>query len=133
MFTLLFRLEKVYNLVNETMPKKLDGQSGVQDIGWAGPHLSVSSAGLGLGTGCVGQKVSSFPTDLTAGTEHFCTEDGVRSQAPETCLLSWVARRWGAGRTREIGRSSSLTHPGLDLCVWEADFPSSFFPHCWGS
>lgn len=27
--TLLFRLEKVYNLAKETMPKKPDGQSGV--------------------------------------------------------------------------------------------------------
>lgn len=28
-FVLFFRLEKVYNLVKETMPKKPDGQSGV--------------------------------------------------------------------------------------------------------
>ena len=100
MFTLLFRLEKVYNLVNETMPKKLDGQSGVQTIGWAGCHLTVGSAGLGLGTGCMGKGFITFPLTLAAGTEHFCTWDGVRSQTPEICLLSWVARRWwgvGAG------------------------------------
>ena len=34
----LFRLEKVYNLVKEAMPKKPDGQSGVEGVGWAGPH-----------------------------------------------------------------------------------------------
>ena len=36
--TFLFRLEKVYNLVKEAMPKKPDGQSGVEGVGWAGPH-----------------------------------------------------------------------------------------------
>lgn len=35
---LLFRLEKVYNLVKETLPKKPDGQSGVRGASdWAGP------------------------------------------------------------------------------------------------
>ena len=37
-FILLFRLEKVYNLVKETLPKKPDGQSGVREVlDWAGP------------------------------------------------------------------------------------------------
>lgn len=37
-FFFLFRLEKVYNLVKEAMPKKPDGQSGVEGIGWGKPH-----------------------------------------------------------------------------------------------
>lgn len=50
-FVLLFRLEKVYNLVKEAMPKKLDGQSGVEGVGWAGPYPDPDSrraAFLGL-------------------------------------------------------------------------------------
>ena len=50
-FVLLFRLEKVYNLVKEAMPKKPDGQSGVEGVGWAGPHPDPGSrraAFLGL-------------------------------------------------------------------------------------
>lgn len=31
----LFRLEKVYNLVKETMPKKPDAQSGERALPWA--------------------------------------------------------------------------------------------------
>ena len=42
-FVLLFRLEKVYNLVKEAMPKKPDGQSGVEGVGWAGPHPNTGS------------------------------------------------------------------------------------------
>ena len=42
-YTFLFRLEKVYNLVKEAMPKKPDGQSGVEGVGWAGPHPNTGS------------------------------------------------------------------------------------------
>ena len=46
-FTLLFRLEKVYNLVKETMPKKPDGQSGVEGCRLGGP-LTLTLAPEGL-------------------------------------------------------------------------------------
>lgn len=141
-FIFLFRLEKVYNLVKESLPKKSDGQSG----GQGAPKPALAPGGLlcgGLvrawaGEGCVALPLgvlsvpsSPVPTDLSLRLA--LGDRGLLSSgAVLGCRPSWVSRRWRwdrrnwQGRTRQSPLLVRTSQRGILV------FPACF-PHGGGS